>query len=160
MNRECFRIADQLRRAFTGDAWHGPPLIELLDGVRAEPACTHLFPSTHTIWELVLHIHMYVRATIEATRGIAMPKWYGTEEDWPVVGDTSASAWAAARNDLFRDATELVDAIEEWSDERLTDTVPGREYDFYILFHGVVQHSLYHGGQIAILKRAAGQVDL
>ena len=39
-------------------------------------------------------------------------------------------------------------------DARLQDTVPGRQYDFYYLFHGIVQHSLYHGGQIAMLKKA------
>ena len=45
-------------------------------------------------------------------------------------------------------------SIEGFGDSRLKDIVPGRQYDFYFLFHGIVQHSLYHGGQIAMLKRA------
>jgi hypothetical protein len=45
-------------------------------------------------------------------------------------------------------------AVEAFSDARLQHTVPGRDYDFYHLYHGIVQHSLYHGGQIALLKKS------
>ena len=40
---------------------------------------------------------------------------------------------------------------------RLRDQVPGKDYDFYFMLHGVVQHELYHAGQIAILKKAKKQ---
>lgn len=58
------------------------------------------------------------------------------------------------RNHLFQGGERLAGAIEEFADARLQEIVPGGEYDFYYLFHGIVQHSLYHGGQIAILKGA------
>ncbi len=32
---EKSRIADQLKRAFEGDAWHGPAVLEVLEGVSA-----------------------------------------------------------------------------------------------------------------------------
>jgi hypothetical protein len=37
---EIARIQDQLRRAFDGDAWHGPSLKAILTGVTAEKAAT------------------------------------------------------------------------------------------------------------------------
>jgi hypothetical protein len=152
MLSECSRIADQLRRAFSGDAWHGPALSELLAGVGAEQACERPVPPAHTIWELLLHIDAYLIASSEAADGGTMPKVYGTDRDWPAVRDTSANAWTEARHSLFRDAGRLVNAIEVFADDRLGAKVPGREYDFYHLFHGNVQHALYHGGQIALLK--------
>jgi uncharacterized damage-inducible protein DinB len=40
-------------------------------------------------------------------------------------------------------------------DEQLAElTGEGGKYNFYFLLHGVVQHNLYHAGQIALLKRA------
>ena len=155
MTSESLRIADQLSRAFSGDPWHGSPLLELLDGVTAEQACVRPLPSGHTIWDLVLHIEVYVRAAREATAGIPMPKLFGTEKDWPAPVDVSPKAWADAMSQLFQSAGELQKAIEQFPETRLKDIVPGREYDFYYLLHGIVQHSLYHGGQIALLKRAA-----
>jgi hypothetical protein len=154
VNSESLRIADQLLRAFDGDAWHGPPLRKLLAGVTAGQAAERPLPSGHTIWELVLHNDVYVRVADEATRGVPMPKMYGTEKDWLSAPNGDAAAWTAATDQMFRNAERLAQSVAGFGDARLKDTVPGREYDFYYLFHGIVQHSLYHGGQIAMLKRA------
>ena len=53
---EATRIADQLRRAFHGEAWHGPALLELLKGVPSEEAARRPLPKAHSIWEIVLHV--------------------------------------------------------------------------------------------------------
>ena len=83
-----------------------------------------------------------------------MPKIVGTAEDWPSVTDASPEAWNSAVKRLFEVKDQLAAAVEHFEDASLTKTVPGRTYDFYYLFHGIVQHSLYHAGQIAILKKA------
>jgi len=154
LNSECLRIADQMRRAFNGDPWHGSPLRDLLAGVPAERAFARPVSSAHSIWELVLHIDLYVRVACEAIQGVPMPKLFGTERDWPAVTDDDATAWTGATSHLLQSGEQLAQAIEAFADQRLQDTVPGREYDFYYLFHGIVQHSLYHGGQIALLRGA------
>jgi hypothetical protein len=153
VNSECLRIADQLRRAFNYDPWHGPPLRELLDGVTAEQARTRPLAGAHTIWELVLHIELYIRVALDATRGVAMPRLYETGKDWPEAG-TGREEWESANRRLFESGEELARAIEGFGDERLSESALGRDYDFYYLFHGVVQHTVYHGGQIALLKKA------
>lgn len=153
MNTECLRIADQLRRAFLKDAWHGPAILDLLDDVSPGQAQARPLPSAHTIGELVLHIDYWLLAALEAARGTAMPKFDGGGADWPAL-PADSEAWFAAQDRLFRNAAALVKAIEQLDDAKLSDTVPGRSYDFYRLLHGVVQHSCYHGGQIAMLKKA------
>jgi uncharacterized damage-inducible protein DinB len=153
MNAECLRIADQLRRAFEGKAWHGPALRELLSDVEAPQAHAHPLGGTHSIWELVLHIAVWTRAALGITQGQAMAKIVGTKEDWPVVSDASPAAWNEAQQRLFEVKEQLAAAIEQFEDARLTETVPVRQYDFYYLFHGIVQHSLYHAGQIALPKK-------
>jgi len=100
----------------------------------------------------VLHIDVWAKAAHESLAGVPLPKLYGTEKDWPTVADSGA--WRAATDRVFRTAGEFAQAIERFADERLKDIVPGRQYDFYYLFHGIVQHNLYHAGQIAMLKNA------
>jgi uncharacterized damage-inducible protein DinB len=46
--------------------------------------------------------------------------------------------------------------VESFRDERLDEIVGGENYSRYVLLHGLVQHDLYHAGQIAILKKALG----
>src|SRR5580700_1924345 len=47
-------IAEQLRRAFEGDAWHGPAVLELIEGLDAATAAAKPLPDVHSIWELLL----------------------------------------------------------------------------------------------------------
>jgi hypothetical protein len=151
---EAPRIADQFRRAFSGDAWHGSPLSELLSDVGADQAFARPLASAHSIWELVLHIDAWVNAAFQAAQGGVMPQLVGTDGDWPPIKDNSPAAWAKTKAQLFEGAEQLGKAVAAFSDARLQDTVPGRDYDFYHLFHGIVQHSLYHGGQIALLRKS------
>src|SRR5215470_6531202 len=134
---ECSRIADQLRRAFDGEAWHGDSLRELLSGVTAAQAAAHPVARAHSIWELVLHIEVWAQVILHATKGEPVPKVYGTEKDWPPVADSSDAAWVATVKLLFDTKDELAAAVEKFPDSRLTEIVPGRPYDFYHLFHGI-----------------------
>jgi len=86
---DASRIADQLRRAFSGDARHGSPWSELLSEVAADQAFARPLPSAHTIWELVLHIAAWVNAACVAAQGGVMPNLVGTDGDWPPIRDNS-----------------------------------------------------------------------
>ena len=101
MNSECVRIADQLRRAFNGDAWHGPSMRELLTSVTPEQASSRPLPSAHSIWELVVHVEMDVSAAFEAAGGKPLPRWDETESDWPPIEEINARAWVEATEKLF-----------------------------------------------------------
>jgi uncharacterized damage-inducible protein DinB len=158
MNSECPRIAGQLRRAFSGVAWHGPAIRELLATVTAEQALARPLANGHTIWEIVLHIDAWVNAALEGVGGVPLPESIAAEKDWPAPA-SDAEAWTLATNRMHETAERLAQAIDGFSDARLQETVPGRRYDFYFLFHGVVQHSLFHGGQIAVLKRAVAHPE-
>jgi uncharacterized damage-inducible protein DinB len=153
MKNECFRMADQLRRAFEGNAWHGPAMRELLAEVSATQAAARPIASAHSIWELMLHIAAWENVAIAAISGIAMPKPMPLEQDFPRVADQNEAAFKAARERLFEVNQKLAGAIEKFDGKRLEDRVPGRAYDFYHLFHGMTQHALYHAGQIALLKK-------
>ncbi len=151
--READRIADQLARSYCGQAWHGPALAELLAGIAAGQAAGHPLPNLHSIWEIVLHVVSWHRAAIRALAGKPVPvlPW---DEDWPALGDVGDAEWREALDALDQVNRELVAATRQLPDERLDETVPGSDYSVYFLLHGVVQHNLYHAGQIALLKKA------
>ena len=149
---EIRRIHDQLRRAYEGEAWHGPSVKEILAGVTAAQAEQRGIPDAHTIWELVLHVERWARAVRESMDGAPMPH-PPFPDDWPAVGETTEAAWAGALAQLERTHRDLLDALKKFPEERLAEQVPGRNYGFYFLLHGLAQHDLYHAGQIALLKK-------
>jgi uncharacterized damage-inducible protein DinB len=153
---ETARLADQIRRAFEGDAWHGDSLVEILADVDAAAAAARPLPNAHSIWELVLHIAAWddaVRRRTVTGKAVRLTD----AENFPKVKDTSAPAWRKAVEWAKQSHNALVNAVAEFPDSRLLEQVPGKteSYDnFFYMFSGIVQHELYHAGQIALLKKA------
>ncbi len=149
---ESALISDQLRRAFEGDAWHGPALLELLQDVDAATAVAKPLPDVHSIWELVLHIAAWDAAARRRIGGETV-QLTGTD-NFPLVPKPIEAAWRKAIAQAKRTHDVLVKTVKALPESRVRDRVPGKKYDFYYMLHGVVQHELYHAGQIAILKKA------
>ncbi len=153
---EVERIRDQFRRAFNGEAWHGPSVMALLDGVTAQQAAAHPIPGAHSIWELTLHIAAWERACLRRLQGD--PAQLTDAEDWQPVNDTSDAAWEITKQLLVDNHSELLNAISKVDESRLNDPIirdPNTPFSsIYVTLHGGVQHDLYHAGQIAMLKKA------
>jgi uncharacterized damage-inducible protein DinB len=151
---EIERLQDQLHRSYEGEAWHGPPLRELIEDVDAETAATRPIADAHTIWELVLHITAWQDAARRRVEGD--PVHLTDEEDWPPVLEVGDEAWSDTLAALDVTHRRLTEAVGRLSERELYEQVIEQEYSVYRLLHGVVQHDLYHAGQIALLKKVAG----
>ncbi len=150
--KEALLIAEQFRRAFEGDTWHGPSLLELLEGVDAVSAAARPLDDVHTIWELVSHIEVWDAATLRRLAGEAcQPEG---DANFPLMPQPSEAAWHKTVEQTKRTHETLVETVAALPESKLRETVPGKKYDFQFMLPGVVQHELYHAGQIAILKKA------
>lgn len=150
---EMARIRDQLRRSLEGEAWHGPALLEVLAGVDASIAATRPLPAAHSIWEIVLHVT--ATADLVLARLDGEPRTLSPEEDWPVPPPAAGEeAWQAAVERLRRVHAALLDALSRRPDDDLdAPVVPGFS-SLYHTLHGLVQHNLYHAGQMVLLAKA------
>lgn len=147
------RLSNHVKRAIAGPMWHGPALDELLSSVPSDHAAAHPVPGAHSIWELVLHLTAWaeiVRARLHGDR-MGDP---ATEEDWPRVGPTAPSDWVAALEKLRQAHSSLAEDVRRLPEDMLDEKIPSLEYTASNMLHGVIEHSTYHGGQIAVLKRA------
>jgi uncharacterized damage-inducible protein DinB len=150
---EVERIAEQLRKAFEGKAWHGPSVRELLSSTTRGQAAKRPIPGAHTIWEIVLHIGVWESVVRRRLQGELVTN-LAPEQDWPAVRDVSEGAWWKTLEDLEKGHRQLRQSIIRLTDERLGETVCGKDYTVYVMLHGIIQHDLYHAGQIALLKKA------
>jgi uncharacterized damage-inducible protein DinB len=150
---EIARILDQMDRAYTGDAWHGPSLLRILEGLTAESASKHSIPGAHSIWELVNHIAAWNNIVRHELGGEVVE--ISTEKDWPPVWEASEVAWKRSLETLAESRRRLRKAVEELRDDQLDEKPVARaDHSRYLMLHGLVQHDLYHAGQIALLKKA------
>jgi uncharacterized damage-inducible protein DinB len=149
---EIKRICNQMKWGFEGEAWHGPSLLEILDGVDAQTAAAKPIPHAHSIWEIVLHIIATQKQLISRIEGNATE--LTPEEDWPQVADTSESAWRTTLDLLKQEEVKFREAVSTFSENQLDEPLNPGGSSAYNNFHGHVQHNLYHAGQIIMLKKA------
>jgi uncharacterized damage-inducible protein DinB len=151
MVKETERIADQIERAMGGEAWYGDGVEALLKDISAAQAARRPISNAHTIWEILLHITVWVRIIGRRLHGEAADAT--PEEDWPVVTDTSEEAWRRAVEACRAAHRDLAAAVRQLPESRLAEEMTGHPPKIYIQLHGIVQHTLYHTGQISMLKK-------
>jgi uncharacterized damage-inducible protein DinB len=146
-------LSGLIDRTVTGPMWHGPALLEVLEGVTSERAAERPVAGAHSIWELVLHAAVWAeiaRARLKGERlGDPTP-----QEDWPPVSATGAEDWTRAVERLKASYRDLAADVKLLDEARLDETIATLTYKGSNLLHGVVEHGTYHGGQIALLKKA------
>jgi uncharacterized damage-inducible protein DinB len=148
---EVARLREQLRHAMEGGAWHGPSVREIIEDMTAEEAAARPLEGVHTPWELVLHMAAWLEIVRRRAGGDeAVP----TEaENFPAVPEATEAAWAEARERLDRAHTDLQHMLETFGSDVLDRRVADKGYTVGFMLHGAIQHTLYHAGQVAILKK-------
>ncbi len=150
---EVERIVDQYDRVMSGRAWHGDPVWNLLEGISPECAANRPVAVAHTIWELLMHMTYW--ETVGYGRIMNLPVERGPGKNFPVVPKPTAANWRKtlkefrASNRNFRQALLQLEPAN--LDLRLARD---KRKSTYVEAHGVIQHHVYHAGQIAILRKA------
>lgn len=158
MKTELQRLEEQLERALEGAAWHGPSVLEVLEGVSAHQAAAHPVAGAHSIWELVLHLCSDYDLVLRRLGGDG--RQLTESEGWPAVPEPSAENWSESVSRLRQLNAELRRAIRSFPPERLDQPlVPEVPFSAHTQFIGVTQHGLYHAGQMALLKKALVAID-
>jgi hypothetical protein len=153
-------LLDDLQRAYDGDPWHGSSLSMLLRGINATDAAALPIPGAHSIWAIVLHLTAWtdeVRLRLGGKTPSDPP-----QGDWPAVPSSpTPSAWRHDRAALATAHRALEDAVSTCPPRRFAtpvgnsrDPALGTGLTYAGMVRGLVQHHAYHGGQIALLRRA------
>jgi hypothetical protein len=152
------RIRGELERVHEGDPWCGPSFESMLHDVSAEEAARKVPGLVHSIWEIVLHVIAW--QVVVAGRITGKPIAEPAEGDWPPVGDTTDFAWRTTLSrldDAHRQLMRAFDSIDESClDDKVGDNrdpAMGSGMTTYANLHGIAQHSMYHAGQISLLKK-------
>ncbi len=138
----------------SGDPWHGEPVWTVLENVSLPTATAHPVAGAHSIWEIVAHMIFWESVVIKRLAG----ERAGLVEDlnFAVPANLTEESWQEtlrqfrASNQLFREA------LKRLAPGQLDQLTAAGKRTFGEEAHGVIEHHVYHLGQISLLKRAAG----
>jgi uncharacterized damage-inducible protein DinB len=154
MHSTAAQLSNHIKRTVAGPMWHGPALDELLASVSSDQAAARPITGAHSIWEIVLHVTAWAEIALARLHGQRTGD-PAPDEDWPPVrGSDAAANWQAALERLRESYRALATDTRRLEPSAFDEKVAGADYSVSNLLHGVIEHGTYHGGQIALLKRA------
>ncbi len=155
MRTETDIIISQLKDAYEGDPWFGRNAKELLSEVDEQTAFTKP-NSQHSILELVWHIVTWREFTIDRMQPEKTVDYF-EELDWRELDHNNKTLWPQGLQRLQETQDRLVSLLKQSDDSILEQPVKEKTYTFRKLLHGLVQHDIYHLGQIAFINKAVNK---
>jgi hypothetical protein len=145
------QTAKHLREVFTGGNWTWSNFKDVLSDVDFTTA-NQKMDSLNTIVALTYHIGYYV----EAILGVMKNKPLNAKDEFsfnhPVID--SEGKWKEMQNQILSNVEELACLLEQLPDEKLETIFVETKYgDYFRNFHGLIEHTHYHLGQIVIIKK-------
>lgn len=139
---------EDFQRVYDGSPWFGKSVQQILRGIGPEQAFSRPVEKGHTIVELLTHIIAWRQVLIEKLNrsGRDKPKQKTTfqEENF---GEAQDEIWGNLNNELAKQHNEIQQLLENFI-QKPQKRLPMR------VIHGVIQHDIYHLGQIALLSKA------
>lgn len=157
-NAEIRTITEQLNDAWQGDPWFGKPALQLLSGITdaeayAQPA------GQHSVAQLVWHMANWRQFTLSRFGQFAGRELdYFEHNDWRQAAPDTEYNWHEGVKELTQTQSDLLEVLKSLNDAILDQNVAERDYTYRKLLYGIIQHDIYHLGQIAyILKQLRAQ---
>lgn len=145
------QIAKHFREIHFGGNWACSNLKDNLADVTWHEATTKVH-SFNTIATLVYHTHYFVNAIIPVLQDGALNAHDKFSFDHPPIH--SQEDWDKMLTKVWADAETCADLIEQLPENKLWEDFTDAKYGtYYRNLHGIIEHTHYHLGQIALIKK-------
>lgn len=152
MNTEMLLIVGQLKDAYEGEPWFGRSIKEILNEID-ETIVFEKPDGQHSILELLWHMITWKEFALSRLKNDQTPVEYFEKNDWRELDHFDRTLWQQGLQQFAKLHNELIEVIQQQKDEILSQRVGDRKYDFRKLVYGIIQHDIYHLGQIVYIKK-------
>jgi uncharacterized damage-inducible protein DinB len=150
------KLQQELEKVLSGRPWYGTGIYDTIAKVSFEAAYEKPPGAVHNIAEIVLHMVAWTEEVMDRMNG--MTAGVPTSGDWPETGKPEEQKWQNYVDDLKLVNVNLIRIIQDFPDEQWDEPIDDQRGDrpvvtYEALINGLIQHHIYHAGQIALLNR-------
>jgi len=154
MNKETQYIIKSFESTLSGQPWFGRGVYEILGEI--DESIVNMKPNnnSHSLLELLWHMNTWAEFILANLEGRNVNDLQAIEKnDWRDI-DPVVHSWKNGVTELRSIHGRIIKLLSEKEDESfLSDMVPTRQYNFRFMLNGLVQHNIYHLGQVAYAKK-------
>lgn len=145
-------IIRQLNEIENGSQWFDQCFKDKIGHLSEEDVFTRPIAEVHSVAEHVSHMLEWRRECIRRFNGDKTELMHSAD-DWKENDQLRESGWDKLKNALYNSRVELIGLFDEKDDSYLLTRFRDTEYNFHYLIEGIIQHDLYHLGQIGVTIR-------
>ena len=142
-------ITNQLKHVYGGKPWYGRTILSCLEELVQEDLELKI-NDDHSIGQILIHMITWRRFVVNVLRNQIEKIELNSEKDW---GSESGEV-GEIRGAFETSQSDLLDLLNKAKDELLTQQVPDNGFTVKIMLEGLVQHDVYHLGQVLLMKRS------
>ena len=153
MNQEIKTILQNLQTVTNGEPWYGRSIYDILEEVDPEQVDIKPGNSGHSLLELLYHMLTWMEFTIKRLEESKEMDDVETDKlDWRII-DPKKHTWEKGMAAFRKANEEIENLLGKKNDSFLDKKVDFRRYDFRFLLNGLIQHNIYHLGQITYINK-------
>ncbi|HEY1869684.1 MAG TPA: DinB family protein [Chitinophagaceae bacterium] len=153
MRKEVEYIVTTLHSILQDKPWYGQPIMKILQVEDSSILYKKPNENSHSLIELLYHMNTWAEFTLKRLVKDEEKNLEAFEKlDWREI-DPIEHTWEKGVAQFKVTHDLIIELLESKDDTLLSEKVDGREYNFRFLLHGLIQHDIYHAGQIAYVKK-------
>jgi len=146
-------IISRIENVNSGQPWFGRSVFEILEEV--DPKKVHMHPgdSAHSLIDLLYHMITWADFTLKRIEKDKIKDLAAAEElDWRTI-DPKEHSWKKGLAEFKAIHKKIITLLKKKDDDFLLEIVDYRKYNFRFLINGMIEHNIYHLGQVAYLNK-------
>lgn len=153
MNKEIQAIIRRIENVNSGEPWFGKAIYSLLEEVDPKKAASKPNGAGHSILELLWHMNTWASFTLKRLEKDDVQDLAAFESlDWRSL-DPKLHTWKKGLSEFKGTHKKIVAILKKKDDSFLKEIVDYRKYNYRFLLNGLIEHNIYHAGQIAYLNK-------
>jgi len=151
-NKQITDLTEQFEDYYNQEPWYGNSLLTILDEVSSADAFWQPSKNAHSIAELISHMIYWRLALIKRLEGnLDYKPSMESEDNWRSLEKLKKEGWDKLKNRLDESQQTLVSLMKKQEDSLLEKNYTSKA-TFQKIIVGIIQHDIYHTGQIAYVK--------
>ena len=154
MDKRIKNLVEKYQKVYNSAPWYGDSIVRILKNVNPKIVFIKAGEKSHSIAELVAHTIGWRDIVFNQIQGNR--KFRLTQKDtfnWERFDKNEKTAWKSLLKELDKNQKKIISFLAKKDDEFLNSKAPKKKRTNEFLIEGVIQHDVYHLGQIALLNK-------
>jgi uncharacterized damage-inducible protein DinB len=145
-------IIKKMKQVFEGDPWYGKSVMKIIEETDESIVYKKANANAHSAIELLYHMINWEAFTLHQLEGsVEDPARYELM-DWREI-DPQTHKWSQGVAEYTAMHKRILEILEAANEDILEKEVKFRNYKMRFLLDGLIDHNIYHAGQLAALQK-------